>query len=133
MTHVYPAVFRPDDGMYCIFFPDIGMGATQGDDMADGIRMAEDFLGNALIYLEDNNQEIPKPQTQQELMGSPEYQDGDIITFIQSDTVKHRKNLSKVLVKKTLTIPANLNERAVEAGINFSQALQRALKEELSQ
>lgn len=32
-------------------------------------------------------------------------------------------------IKKTLTIPAWLNERALEKGINFSQLLQEALVE----
>ena len=34
-------------------------------------------------------------------------------------------------VKKTLSIPEWLNEKAVEANINFSQVLQEALKEKL--
>ena len=34
-------------------------------------------------------------------------------------------------MKKTLTIPAWLNEESEKAGINFSQTLQSALKERL--
>ena len=40
------------------------------------------------------------------------------------------KNFDRA-VKKTLTIPAWLNERAVEQNINFSKVLQNALKAEL--
>jgi len=132
MKYVYPAIFREDDNdTFCIFFPDIEFGATCGKDMVEGIAMAEDFLGNALVHLEDSKQTIPAPKTQQELLNSDEYQKGDIITFIQADTARHRKLLSSVLVKKTLVIPAYLNQKAVDMGVNFSQALQRALKEEL--
>ena len=132
MRYVYPAIFRKeDDGTFFIFFPDIGFGGTQGNDMIDGIKMAEDFLGNAMVQLEDDNQVIPKPATQQDLLKSDEYEDGDIITFIQTDTDVHRKLLSTVLIKKTLVIPAYLNEKAVKNGVNFSQTLQKALKEEL--
>ena len=31
------------------------MGATQEDDIADGIMMAEDFLAGALCYMEDEH------------------------------------------------------------------------------
>ena len=34
-------------------------------------------------------------------------------------------------VKKTLTIPSWLNDLAVKDGVNFSQVLQKALKEQL--
>jgi len=132
MKYVYPAIFREDDNdTFCIFFPGIDFGATWGKGMADGIAMAEDFLGNVLVRLEDTKQTIPTPRTQQELMQSDEYQEGDIITFIQTDTARHRRLLSSVLVKKTLVIPAHLNQRAMDMGVNFSQTLQRALKEEL--
>lgn len=131
MKYVYPAVFSLEDNIYCIYFPDIGMGATQGDDLADGIMMAEDFLAGALCYMEDGGMEIPKPSSQKEIEALEETKEGDIITFICANTAKHRKEVSKQLVKKTLVIPAGLNEKALDAGINFSQVLQRALKEEL--
>ena len=132
MKYVYPAIFRREgNGTFYIFFPDIGFGGTQGDDMADGISMAEDFLGNAMVSIEDEAEAIPKPSTQKELLKSDEYEDGDIITFIQTNTVAHRKILSTALIKKTLVVPAYLNEKAIRAGINFSQLLQEALREEL--
>ena len=45
-------------------------------------------------------------------------------TLIQSD-VDLAKNTKSV--KKTLTIPAWLNQRALDKGINFSKVLQEAL------
>ena len=132
MKYVYPAIFRKeDDGTFFIFFPGIELGGTCGDNMADAIAMAEDFLGNAMVKIEDEKLEIPPLRTQQELLKSSEYEQGDIITFIQTDTQTHRKLQSTMLIKKTLVIPANLNEKAVKLGINFSQLLQKALKEEL--
>ena len=35
------------------------------------------------------------------------------------------------IVKKTLSIPSWLNESALEAGVNFSQVLQKALIDQL--
>jgi len=132
MKYVYPAIFRKEeDDTFFISFPDIGYGGTCGNDMADAIAMAEDFLGNAMVKIEDEKLEIPNVSTQQELLNSTEYEKGDIITFIQTDTVLHRKLMSTTLIKKTLVIPSNLNEKAVKLGINFSQLMQKALKEEL--
>lgn len=42
-----------------------------------------------------------------------------------------RKSIRNKAVKKTLTIPQWLNERATEKNLNFSHILQEALKEEL--
>ena len=128
MKYVYPAVFRKEDiGGYSIFFPDIHMGGTQGDDIADGIMMAEDFLAEALRYLEDEKAEIPKPSDIKSLI----LEKDDITTFISADTMEYRKKRENKAVKKTLTLPSWLNAAAEDAEINFSQILQKALKEEL--
>ncbi|MDR2167677.1 MAG: type II toxin-antitoxin system HicB family antitoxin [Clostridiales bacterium] len=131
MKYVYPAVFSPDEGMYCIYFPDIGMGATQGDDMADGIMMAEDFLAGALCHLEDAGMEIPKASSQKEIEGLADTKEGDIITFVRADTATYRRALSNQTIRKTLSIPVWLHEKAIHANINFSQTLQKALQQEL--
>lgn len=39
--------------------------------------------------------------------------------------------MNNAAVKKTLSIPAWLNESAIAAGLNFSQVLQEALKQRL--
>lgn len=49
------------------------------------------------------------------------------ISLIEVDLLKCKN----VAIKKTLTIPMWLNELAEEHNINFSQLLQKALKEEL--
>ena len=129
MKHVYPAVFRPEEGIgYFIFFPDIKKGATQGDDIADGIVMAEDFLVSAICKMEDMNEEIPTPSE----ISSIETQEGDITTFISVDVAEYRRRTENKYIKKTLTIPSWLNALAEESSINFSQTLQQALKERLN-
>jgi hypothetical protein len=45
--------------------------------------------------------------------------------------MEYRKKYENKAIKKTLTIPSWLNFAAETANINFSQTLQRALKEEL--
>jgi len=128
MKYVYPAIFSPaEEGGYCVIFPDIRRGATQGDDMVEAMEMAEDFLSAALYDIEEEKTEIPKPGNVKTIEISP----NDIITLICADTGEYRRFIENRLIKKTLTIPSWLNARAEAASVNFSQTLQRALKEEL--
>jgi len=128
MKYVYPAVFRPDaSGGYSIFFPDIHLGASQGESITDCIEMAEDFLCLSLFNMEEANTTIPSASDMKEIIAKPD----DIVTLICVDTESYRRLHENRLVKKTLNIPSWLNERAEAANINFSQTLQKALREAL--
>lgn len=95
--------------------------------MADGLMMAEDVLALVLYGYEADGREIPSPSAVNVLT----LKDGEFVNYIACDTLKYRKMHNNKAVKKTLTIPEWLNEIASEAGINFSQVLQDALKAEL--
>jgi len=128
MRYVYPAILRlDDDAGYYVFFPDLERGATQGDDLADAISMAEDSLCLALYDMEESGESIPTPSKPKAL----KTQAKDTVTLISVDTEDYRRYYENKLVKKTLNIPSWLNKRAEEANINFSQTLQVALKQEL--
>jgi predicted RNase H-like HicB family nuclease len=128
MRYAYPAIFSStEDGGFCVIFPDIKRGATQGDNMMDAIEMAEDFLCLALYDMEEDDDEIPSPSNMKELVLKPE----DFATLITADTERYRRFNENKMVKKTLTVPSWLNARAEVANINFSQTLQKALKAEL--
>jgi predicted RNase H-like HicB family nuclease/post-segregation antitoxin (ccd killing protein) len=109
------------------FFPDINRGATQGDTIAECIEMAEDFLCLALYHMEENKNQIPEAKNMKDV----ESELNDIITLISVDTDTYRRFYENKLVKKTLNIPSWLNEKAEAVNINFSETLQKALKEEL--
>jgi hypothetical protein len=89
--------------------------------------MAEDFLCLALYDMEENKQDAPKPSGIREV----EAGEDDIVTLVSVDTDTYRRYYENKLVKKTLNIPSWLNQRAEAANVNFSQTLQRALKEVL--
>jgi len=127
MKYTYPAVFRPEEKGYSIFFPDVCMGGTQGDDITVGLEMAHDFLAGAMLMMEDDEQEIPKPSD----IVSLELKNGEFASFVSVDTAEHRRKNETRAVKKTLSIPSWLNAKAEAANINFSHTLQKALKEEL--
>ena len=128
MKYVYPAIFRPEpEGNYHVFFPDIDGAGTCGDDLKDCISMGEDWLCLKLYDMEQQKEHIPEPSNINEI----EREEGDVVTLISVDTERYKRFYENKSVKKTLTIPSWLNVEAESANVNFSQVLQRALKEEL--
>ncbi len=122
--YVYPAIFTPEeDGSYSIVFPDLEGCYTCGDNLEDGIEMAEDALALVLYGYEKDGREIPVPSARSAFSVSG----NDFVNFIACDTMKYRKMYNNKAVKKTLTIPEWLNEAASSMGLNFSQILQEAL------
>ena len=122
--YCYPAVFTPEEnGAFSINFPDLESCYTCGDNLADGIMMAEDVLAFTLYDYEKSKKEIPEPSQSCDI----QLNDGEFINFIACDTLYYRKKHSNNAVKKTLSIPEWLNEEATALGINFSQVLQDAL------
>ncbi|MBQ7679065.1 MAG: type II toxin-antitoxin system HicB family antitoxin [Butyrivibrio sp.] len=125
-AYVYPAIFTKDEnGRYAVLFKDLEGCYTCGDTLEEAILMAEDVLAFTLYSYEKNKKEIPKPSTVFEV------KENEFINQIRCDTDEYHKRNSNRAVKKTLSIPEWLNEKAVAAGMNFSQVLQEALKEKL--
>ena len=126
--YVYPAVFtKEEDGMYSIEFPDVPGCYTQGVDIADGIAMAEDALALMLYQYETDGDKISLPSKIEDI----KVPSNAFVTYISADTMYYRKKFDSKAVKKTLTIPAWMNEDATALGLNFSQILQEALAQKL--
>ena len=123
--YVYPAIFtKEDDGKYSVMFPDIENCFTGGDDMADALEMAEDVLCLMLYDMEKDNKPIPSPSDSKAI----NVKNDSVVSLVRCDTEFYRRFYENKSVKKTLTIPMWLNERAERANINFSGILQDALK-----
>ena len=125
--YVYPAVFAAEGEGYAVNFPDIDGCYTCGDDLADGIEMAEDVLALVLYQYEKDGKAVPHPSDPKDL----KLNENEFVNLIAADTIGYQKRHNTKAVKKTLTIPEWLNELAVKANINFSQVLQEALFEKL--
>lgn len=126
--YVYPAVFHPnaDDGSITVTVPDLPGCITEGKDLADAIFMAGDAVSMWLWSAEDDKEDIPSP-TQPPQVTVPEF-----VNYVYADTDEYRRKYDSRAVKKTLSIPNWLNSRAEQAGVNFSQVLQDALKAKLN-
>jgi predicted RNase H-like HicB family nuclease len=127
--YVYPAIFTSeDDGAYSVAFPDIEGCYTCGDNMADALAMAEDVLCLMLYDMEKEGKTIPTPSNSKVIKTDEQ----SVVSLVGCDTEFYRRFYENKSVKKTLTIPMWLNERAERANINFSGVLQEALKIQLN-
>ena len=126
--YVYPAIFAPEEnGTFSITFPDLEGCYTCGDNLEDGLEMAEDALALVLYGYEKDNRKIPAPSERNELKVSG----NEFVNYISCDTMAYRKRFNNKAIKKTLTIPEWMNEEAVALGLNFSQILQDALLQKM--
>ena len=122
--YIYPAIFYKDESGYSVVFYDIEL-ATMGDTLEEALVMAEEALTGRISLLLKDGAALPNP-TAIEDIEKPE--DAEFVTLIKTD----RKYLTQEKsVRKNLTIPAWLAEAAENAGLNFSQELQYALKTRL--
>lgn len=128
MKYVYPAIFKLlESGEYFIKVPDLPGCITEGKNLPDALDMAQDAISMWLCDAEDNNEPIPPASDIFSLSCDKE----EFVNLISVDTTEYRNLNDSRAIKKTLTIPNWLNTRAEKAGVNFSQVLQAALKEQL--
>ena len=123
----YPAIFHAaEEGGYWVTFPDIPECITEGDDMEEAYQMAVDALGLALTERMKEGEKLPEVSKVEDIK-----EDGKIV-IVQFDLYEYNKKHTSKAVKKTLSIPAWLNEEAIALNINFSQVLQDALMEKVN-
>ena len=133
MKTVYPAFIKPDVDVFLVFIPDLEI-YTQGHDFYDAIEMARDAIGLKIVSLEDAGESVPAPSdaamAKMEVLKDADEEfdfSNSRLTFIDINTKSYRNKLNNRAVKKNCTIPAWLNDKAEEQGINFSRVLQEAL------
>lgn len=129
MKYIYPAIFSPlENGAYHVLIPDLANCQTEGKDLQDAYDMAQDVVAFWICDSEDHNEPIPAASEIHHVA----HVDPDFVSLISVDTTSYRAAIDNRAVKKTLTIPSWLNKKAEEQGLNFSQILQNALKQQLN-
>ena len=121
----YPAIFTYEDDQYWVEFVDLKGCFSDGKTLAEAMENAKEAMG---LFLEDL-EEYPKCTTD---IKKIKLEDNQIISFVTINLEEHRKKYENKSVKKTLSIPAWLNTMAEKENINFSQLLQKALKDTLN-
>ena len=126
--YVFSAVFEPNPGGgYSTSFPDlpgcIGYGAT----LDNALKSAQESLELHLYGMEEDHEPIPEATPPERI----QLDDGEFSSCITARMSLIRSEMRERAVKKTLTIPAWLNDIAEKEHLNFSQILQSALKDHL--
>lgn len=133
MLSMYPAFFyKEKEGGYSVIFPGLGI-ATCGNDIEEAAAMAVDCLAGWLYDLKLSKKPYPVASDISSLDPDKEYNEYEsvFVNMVTVDVDEYARKHFEKSVKKTLSIPQWLNDMAVEKGINFSQVLQQALKEQL--
>lgn len=133
MLSMYPACFyKEKDGGYSVIFPVLNI-ATCGDTLDEAMKMAIDCLAGYLYTATLEKEDIPQPPKLKDIDVDAEYDEYEsaFVNMVTVDVDEYAKKYFCKSVKKTLTIPQWLNDAAIKENLNFSQILQKALKEEL--
>lgn len=120
MSFVYPAIFHKEQDSYWVEFPDLIGCNTFGDNINDTMDNAQEALAAYLLASLEVGKEINPPSD----FVSVSYDDGSFTTLVTCNINPYKDCKA---VKKTLTIPSWLNDRAHALDINCSQVLQDAL------
>ena len=125
--YIYPAVFTFEEGQeIAVLFPDFDV-ATSGVDEEDAFKSAKELLGLTLYSMEEDKEEIPQPSPISELQLKKNQVSCLVDVFMPS--IREAQNNRSV--NRTVTLPAWLNAKSLELGVNFSQVLQEALLEKV--
>ena len=119
MLFVYPAVFHKEDDSYWVEFPDLAGCHTYGGSIPETMEAAQEALSAYLLTMLEQKRPLAAPSDISELRPD------DGFPSLVSCTIDQYKDTKAV--KKTLTIPSWLNDRAMAKGLNFSKILQDAL------
>ncbi|MDY3983450.1 MAG: type II toxin-antitoxin system HicB family antitoxin [Veillonellaceae bacterium] len=120
MQFIYPAIIHQENDGFWAEFPDLEGTFTQGDSLNEIMTNATEAMELTVLELLENSKSLPKATE----VNSVRHDKQSFVTLIQSDIDLAKNSKS---IKKTLTIPAWLNDKALAKGINFSKVLQEAL------
>ena len=126
-SYTFPAVFSYADDGITITFPDLPGCISEADYDDEAMKNATEVLELWLASNELDGEPIPEPTHLLDVKA----EHGERAVLVVADMARARREISPRYVRKNLTIPEWLNKRASEAGINFSQVLQEALKDRL--
>ena len=126
-NYVFPAIFDYASDGISIEFPDLPGCLSCAFSDAEALYNAKEALRGWLLVAEEDGDNISEPSPLKDI--KVEFNQKAVL--IDVCLAIHREAFKTRAVKKTLTIPYWLNERAEHENINFSFVLQNALKEQL--
>ena len=127
-TYAYIGILEyGEEGSVGVRFPDLPGCIAVGDTTEQALEDAKSSLALHLYGMEQDGEPIPAPSD----IRSLKLEEGDVPAMVEVNMKIYRARFLTRSVKKTLTIPYWLDLAAEDAGLNFSQELQNALKAKL--
>jgi len=119
---VYPAIFHPnDDGSFTITFPDLEGCISEGKSLGNAIHMAQDALKQWVAYLSEINAKIPVASKMRDIQAEGD----EIVTLVRAELKDNHA------VRRTVSIPKWMDEKASASGLSLSRVLQDALADRI--
>lgn len=125
MLVIYPAIVHADPEGLWAEFPDLDGCFTQGKDKQELLARASEAMECFILGELEDGHALPKATEPQDI----KITEPNTYTSLVQANVDLSKNTKSV--RKNLTIPRWLSERAAAANLNLSSVLQQALLKEL--
>jgi predicted RNase H-like HicB family nuclease len=120
MAYVYPAVFHLNKNKsYTITYPDLPGCISEGKTLSEAMYMAQSALAQWIRYLEEKGEGIPKASSIENIKEKKD----EFINYICADITDSHA------VKRTVSIPRWLDDKAKMEGLSLSRVLQDTLAE----
>ncbi|MEA1884351.1 MAG: type II toxin-antitoxin system HicB family antitoxin [Thermotogota bacterium] len=126
--YAYVAKFLyEDNGTISVFFPDLPGCYSAAESLEETIKNAKEAMGLHLYCMEKDGEEIPAASSLRDI----KLEKNEAAHVIDIFMPPMRERIKNRFVKKTLSLPAWLADKADEAGVNFSKIFQNALMDYL--
>lgn len=127
-SYTFKAVFTTEPGgAYSVRFPSLDGCYTQGENFEQARQMAAEAMSLHLYGMEQDGEAVPPSDIDTPYTLAENEMSVPIVAWM----TPFRDAMENRAIKKTLTIPAWLNDAAERRGVNYSQILQAALKDYL--
>lgn len=123
MKLIYPAIFHKEDNAYWVEFPDLDGCQSFGDTLEETLDNAKEALAAYCVTLFEQGKKLNPACDIQSIHAEK----NSFVSLVEANLTEKSK-----AVKKTLTIPSWLNDKAIQSNINFSQTLQDALMKQMN-
>lgn len=120
---IYPGIFHKEDNKYWVEFPDLPGCQSFADTLIEVHEHAKEALTGYCVTLLEQGRALTPPS---DICGIKTNESDTFVSLVEADLAEKSKS-----VKKTLTIPSWLNEKAEASHINFSGVFQEALMQKL--
>ncbi len=135
MKSVFPVIFTKEENIILIEIPDLQI-LTEGEGIAHAIEMARDAIGLKGISIEDSGEKIPAPSNIEDINieNSAFYETGkSYLSLVDIDFLEYRRKVDNKMVRRNVTLPNWLNQKAEKENLNVSKILQEALIKRVGQ